>query len=68
MRKLYEVKKITFDAARPYAVVATFGSFNPIIIARYENEADAERRAREEIRAYQSPECDDADNLSHGQR
>ncbi len=44
--KTYEVQKMTFDAARPYAVVATFRSFNKVI-ARYANEADAKRRARD---------------------
>ena len=46
MTKLYEVQKMTFDAARPYAVVATFRSFNRIV-GRYENEATAKRRARD---------------------
>ena len=46
MTQLYEVQKMTFDAARPYAVVATFRSFNRVI-ARYEDEAAAKRRARD---------------------
>lgn len=45
MTKSYEVQKMTFDAARPYAVVATFRSFNKVI-ARYASEAQAKRRAR----------------------
>jgi len=46
MTKLYEVQKMTFDAAHPYAVVATFRGFNRVI-ARYEDEAAAKRRARD---------------------
>lgn len=46
MTKAYEVQKMTFDAARPYAVVATFRSFNKVI-ARYSDEASAKRRARD---------------------
>jgi hypothetical protein len=46
MIKAYEVQKQTFDAVRPYAVVATFRSFNQVI-ARYEDEASAKRRARD---------------------
>ena len=46
MKKMFEVQKMIFDAARPYVVVATFRSFNRIV-ARYENEADAKRRARD---------------------
>src|ERR1700733_1719115 len=44
MTKAYEVQKMTFDAARPYAVVATFRSFNRVI-ERYSDEASAKRRA-----------------------
>jgi hypothetical protein len=40
----YEVQKLTLDAARPYAVVATFRSFNRVV-ARYETWAKAQRRA-----------------------
>jgi hypothetical protein len=43
--KMYEVQKMTFDAARPYAVVATFRSFNRVV-AKYEDEAAAKRHAR----------------------
>jgi hypothetical protein len=46
MTKAYEVQKMTFDAARPYAVVATFRSFNKVI-ERYSDETAAERRARD---------------------
>ena len=46
MTKAFEVQKMTYDAARPYAVVATFRSFNRVI-ARYEDKARAERRARD---------------------
>ena len=46
MTQLYEVQKMTFDAARPYAVVATFRSFNRVV-GRYEDEAAAKRRARD---------------------
>jgi hypothetical protein len=35
-----------FDAARPFAVIATFRSFNKII-ARYSDEDSARRRARD---------------------
>lgn len=44
MTKAYEVQKMTFDAARPFAVVATFRSFNKVI-ARYETKEQAQRRA-----------------------
>lgn len=40
----YEVETHTFDAARPYAVVATFRSFNRVI-GRYEDKAAADLRA-----------------------
>lgn len=46
MIKAYEVQKTTYDAARPYAVVATFRSFNKII-ERYSDESAAKRRARD---------------------
>lgn len=46
----YEVQKMDFDAARPYAVVATFRRFNRVI-ARYEDKAKAVRRARDLNRA-----------------
>jgi hypothetical protein len=46
MTKNYEVQKMAYDAARPYAVVATFRSFNRVI-ARYEDETAAKRRARD---------------------
>lgn len=46
MAQPYEVQKMTFDAARPYAVIATFRSFNKVI-ARYASEAQAKRRARD---------------------
>ncbi len=42
----YEVQKMSFDAARPYAVVATFRSFNQVI-ERYSEESKAKRRARD---------------------
>jgi hypothetical protein len=45
MTKFFEVQKQTFDAARPFAVVATFRSFNRVV-GRYEDEAAAKRRAR----------------------
>lgn len=44
--KLFIVQKQRFDAARPYAVVATFRSFNKIV-SRYEDEQAAKRRARD---------------------
>jgi hypothetical protein len=44
--KNYEVQKMTFDAARPWAVVATFRRFNKVV-ARYESKEQAERRARD---------------------
>ena len=46
MTKAYQVQKMTFDATRPYAVIATFRSFNRVI-ARYEDETAAKRRARD---------------------
>ena len=46
--KPYEVKKMSFDAARPYAVVATFRSFNNVV-ARYEDIQAAKRHARDLI-------------------
>lgn len=46
MTKPYEIKQVTFDAARPWAVVAAFRSFNRII-ARYSDKAQAARRARD---------------------
>jgi hypothetical protein len=42
----YEVQKMTFDAAHPWAVLATFRSFNRVI-ARYADERQAKRRARD---------------------
>jgi len=44
--KAYEVQKLTYDASRPYAVVATFRSFNRVI-DRYSDESKAHRRARD---------------------
>lgn len=44
--KNYEVRRFAYDAARPYAVVATFRSFNRVI-ARYEDADKAKRRARD---------------------
>ena len=46
MTKAYEVQKMTFYATRPYAVVATFRSFNKVI-ERYSDEDAAKRRARD---------------------
>ncbi len=48
-RAPYEVQRIAGDAARPYAVVATFRSFNKVI-ARYFVEQAAKRRARDMCR------------------
>jgi hypothetical protein len=45
MAKAFEVQKSNYDAARPFAVVATFRSFNKIM-GRYADEASAKRRAR----------------------
>lgn len=42
----YSVRKVSFDAARPFAVEAQFRTFNRII-SRYETEAQAKRRARD---------------------
>lgn len=44
--KAYEVKKMAYDAARPYAVIFTLRTFNRVI-ARYEDETAAKRRARD---------------------
>ncbi len=44
--KPYEVQKMAYDASRPYAVVATFRRFSPVV-ARYEEESAAKRRARD---------------------
>lgn len=46
MTRPYEVQKMTFDAARPFAVIATFRRFNRVI-ERYSDEASARRRARD---------------------
>lgn len=46
MQKNYEVQPLRGDAARPFAVVATFRSFNRVI-ERYETEGQAKRRARD---------------------
>lgn len=45
MAKRYEVQHSKFDAARPFAVVATFRTFNKVV-GRYETEEQAKRRAR----------------------
>jgi hypothetical protein len=42
----YVVEQRAYDASRPYAVVATFRSFNQVI-ARYAERANAQRRARD---------------------
>jgi hypothetical protein len=42
----FQVEKMSFDAARPYAVVATFRSFNRVI-GRYATLEQAKRRARD---------------------
>ncbi len=42
----YEVQKMAFDASRPYAVVATFRRFNPVV-GRYADKTSAKRRARD---------------------
>jgi hypothetical protein len=44
--KPYEVKQISYDASRPYSVVAAYRSFNRVI-ARYQDRAAAVRRARD---------------------
>lgn len=44
------VQKDDFDAAKPYAVVATFRSFNKVK-ARYASDEQAKRRARDLNRA-----------------
>ena len=46
MTKNYEVRKMSFDAARPWAVVATFRSFNQVM-GRYADKASARNRARD---------------------
>jgi hypothetical protein len=46
MTRPYEVKKLSFDAARPYAVVVTFRSFNRVV-GSYQTEREAKRRARD---------------------
>jgi hypothetical protein len=46
MNRKYLVQKMTFDATRPYAVVATFRTFNRVV-ARYSTEEQAKRRARD---------------------
>lgn len=46
MAKAFEVEKHSFDATRPWAVVATYRSFNRVI-QRYEDESAAKRRARD---------------------
>lgn len=43
---MFEVQKMTYNVARPYAVVVTFRSFNKVI-GRYETEQQANRRARD---------------------
>lgn len=47
--KPFVVVESNYDAARPYAVVATFRRFNRVI-ARYADEAQAKRRARDKNR------------------
>jgi hypothetical protein len=42
----YEVKKSDYDASHPYAVIATFRSFNKVI-GRYSSIEQAKRRARD---------------------
>lgn len=44
MTKNYEVQKMTGDAARPYAVVRTFRSFNKVV-QKYETKQQADKRA-----------------------
>jgi len=46
MTNRYEIQKTTYDAARPFAVIATFRSFNRCV-GRYATEAEAKRRARD---------------------
>lgn len=46
MIRNYEVIKSNYDASQPYAVVATFRSFNKVI-ARYSSIEQANRRARD---------------------
>lgn len=53
MTKNFEVQKTTYDAARPYAVVATFRSFNRVV-ARYSDEQQAKRYARDRNRRVES--------------
>ncbi len=43
---MYQVIKSDYDASRPFAVIATFRSFNRVI-ARYADETKAKRRARD---------------------
>lgn len=46
VRKAYEVETHTYDTSRPYAVVATFRSFNRVV-GRYADASKAKRRARD---------------------
>ncbi len=55
MAPAYIVKKMHFDATRPWVVVATFRSFDRVV-ARYDNERDAKRRARDMNKRSDVPE------------
>jgi hypothetical protein len=46
MSKNYEVIKSNYDASQPYAVIATFRSFNKVM-GRYSSVEQANRRARD---------------------
>jgi hypothetical protein len=58
MTKAYEVRKSNYDAARPFAVVATFRSFNQVI-ERYADEDAANRRARRLNRQHEPRETNE---------
>jgi hypothetical protein len=47
----FDVIKSSFDASRPYTVLANFRSFNRVM-GSYPTEAKAKRRARDLMRAY----------------
>lgn len=44
--KAYITQKTTYDASRPYVVVATFRKFN-VVVGHYADEQAAKRRARD---------------------
>jgi hypothetical protein len=51
MNTYFDVIKSSFDASRPYTVLANFRSFNRAM-GSYSTEAKAKRRARDLMRAH----------------